>query len=195
MNIPNRIILIGYMGAGKTTLGKALSQSLGLAFYDLDWYIESRMHRTVKQIFDERGEEGFRQIEHNMLHEVAEFENVVIACGGGTPCFFDNMEYLNGQGETVYLKCTPDVLYQHLKMGKTVRPLLLDKTPEEVRLFIDMQLRQREPFYSRARHELDVTLMDNYEKLRLPSGIWRDCLALTISNKQENISTAKRLSV
>lgn len=112
MNIPNRIILIGYMGAGKTTLGKALSQSLGLAFYDLDWYIESRMHRTVKQIFDERGEEGFRQIEHNMLHEVAEFENVVIACGGGTPCFFDNMEYLNGQGETVYLKCTPDVLYQ-----------------------------------------------------------------------------------
>lgn len=170
MNIPNRIILIGYMGAGKTTLGKALSQSLGLAFYDLDWYIESRMHRTVKQIFDERGEEGFRQIEHNMLHEVAEFENVVIACGGGTPCFFDNMEYLNGQGETVYLKCTPDVLYQHLKMGKTVRPLLLDKTPEEVRLFIDIQLRQREPFYCRARHELDVTLMDNYEKIKITVG-------------------------
>lgn len=170
MNIPNRIILIGYMGAGKTTVGKALSQSLGLAFYDLDWYIESRMHRTVKQIFDERGEEGFRQIEHNMLHEVAEFENVIISCGGGTPCFFDNMEYLNGQGETVYLKCTPDVLYQHLKMGKTIRPLLLDKTPEEVRTFIDTQLKQREPFYSRARYQLDVSLMDNYDKIKITVG-------------------------
>ena len=81
-----RIIIIGYMGAGKTTVGKALAKDLGLTFYDLDWYIESRMRKTVKQIFDEQGEEGFRRIEHNMLHEVAEFEDVVISCGGGTPC-------------------------------------------------------------------------------------------------------------
>ena len=87
-----RIIIIGYMGAGKTTVGKALAKALGLDFYDLDWYIESRMHKTVKQIFDEQGEEGFRRIEHNMLHEVAEFEDVIISCGGGTPCFFDNMD-------------------------------------------------------------------------------------------------------
>lgn len=66
------IIIIGYMGAGKTTVGKALAKELGIMFYDLDWYIESRMRKTVKQIFDEMGEEGFRQIEHNMLHEVAE---------------------------------------------------------------------------------------------------------------------------
>ena len=69
-----RIIIIGYMGAGKTTVGKALSKELGIPFYDLDWYIESRMRKTVKQLFDERGEEGFRRIERNMLHEVAEFE-------------------------------------------------------------------------------------------------------------------------
>ena len=133
-----RIIIIGYMGSGKTTVGHALSQELGLPFYDLDWYIETRMHRTVKQIFDEKGEEGFRKIEHNLLHEVAEFEDVIISCGGGTPCFFDNIDYINRQGETVYLKCTTDVLYKHLKMGKTVRPLLLNKTPDEVKTFIEI---------------------------------------------------------
>jgi shikimate kinase len=69
------------MGAGKTTVGKALSKQLNMPFYDLDWYIESRMRKTVKEIFDERGEEGFRIIEHNLLHEVAEFEDVIISCG------------------------------------------------------------------------------------------------------------------
>lgn len=162
-----RIIIIGYMGSGKTTVGHALSQDLNLPFYDLDWYIESRMHSTVKEIFDTKGEEGFRRIEHNMLHEVAEFENVIISCGGGTPCFFDNMDYLNQQGETVFLKCTPDVLYQHLKMGKTVRPLLLNKTPEEVREFINVQLKEREPFYNKAKHFIDVTVMNNREKIKI----------------------------
>lgn len=162
-----RIIIIGYMGSGKTTVGHALSQDLNLPFYDLDWYIESRMHSTVKDIFDTKGEEGFRRIEHNMLHEVAEFEDVIISCGGGTPCFFDNMDYLNQQGETVFLKCTPDVLYQHLKIGKTVRPLLLNKTPEEVREFINVQLKEREPFYNKAKHIIDVTVMDNREKIKI----------------------------
>lgn len=176
---PNRIIIIGYMGSGKTTVGKALSKDIGMPFYDLDWYIESRMRRTVKQLFDERGEEGFRKIEHNMLHEVAEFDNVIISCGGGTPCFFDNMDYINQQGETVYLKCTPDVLYQHLKMGKTVRPLLLNKTPEEVRTFIGEQLVQREPFYTKAKHTIDVTLMDNYEKIKITISKLKEALHLT----------------
>ena len=89
-----RIILIGYMGAGKTTVGKALSQSLALPFYDLDWYIEERYRRTIPQIFAENGENGFREIEQKILHEVAEVENVIISCGGRTPCFFDNMEYM-----------------------------------------------------------------------------------------------------
>lgn len=163
----HRIVLIGYMGAGKTTVGRMLAKDMGLMFYDLDWYITSRMRRTVAQIFEESGGEGFRRIERNMLHEVAEFENVVISCGGGTPCFFDNMDYLNLQSETVYLKATPEVLYAHLKMGKSVRPLLLNKTPEEVEAFVKQQLQQREPYYSKAKHVLDVNVLDSRDKVRV----------------------------
>ena len=173
-----RIILIGYMGAGKTTVGKELAKELGIPFYDLDWYIQTRRRKTVKELFDEQGEEGFRRIEHNMLHEVAEFENVVISCGGGTPCFFDNMEYMNRQAETIYLKAHPDVLFKHLQMGKGVRPLLLNKTPDEVKTFIREQLQQREPFYSKAKHTLDVSLMDNFEKIALSVAEARKMLSI-----------------
>ena len=161
-----RIILIGYMGAGKTTIGKALSKELGIIFYDLDWYIESRMRKTVAQIFAERGEEGFRKIEYNMLHEVAEFEDVIISCGGGTPCFFDNMDYLNQQGQVVYLKAEPEVLYKHLQMARVERPLLKGKSQEELLTFIREQLERREPYYSKARYTLDVSLMDSYDKIK-----------------------------
>lgn len=160
-----RIILIGYMGAGKTTVGKELAKCLGVPFYDLDWYIETRMRKKVKEIFDERGEEGFRKIEHNMLHEVAEFEDVVISCGGGTPCFFDNMEYLNKQGDVVYLRGTPDVLFRHLKMGKGVRPLLLGKSDEELTAYIQEQLAIREKFYMQAKHIIDIPCMENEDKV------------------------------
>ena len=160
-----RIILIGYMGSGKTTVGKALSKETGMMFYDLDWYIESRMRRSVSQIFAERGEEGFRQIEYNMLHEVAEFENVIISCGGGTPCFFDNMDYLNQQGDVVYLKATPETLYKHLLMAKVERPLLKDKSPEELIAYITEHLKERAPFYEKALYTLDVNVLDNYDKI------------------------------
>jgi shikimate kinase len=162
-----RIVLIGYMGSGKTTVGKALAKEIGLPFYDLDWYIESRMRKKVSQIFAERGEEGFRVIERNMLHEVAEFEDVVISCGGGTPCFFDNMDYLNSQAQVVYLRCEPEVLRQHLLMGKGDRPLLKGKSPEELIDYISEQVAYREQFYTKARYTLDVSLMDNYEKIKI----------------------------
>lgn len=173
-----RVILIGYMGAGKTTVGKALAKELNVPFYDLDWYIETRMHRTVKQLFDERGEEGFRKVERNMLHEVAEFENVVLSCGGGTPCFADNVDYMNEQGQTVYLKARPEVLYQHLKMGRSIRPLLLGKSPQEMEAYIREQLAHREQYYSRARHTLDVSLMDNFDKINITVTKLRELLKI-----------------
>ena len=160
-----RIILVGYMGSGKTTVGKALSKATGMMFYDLDWYIESRMHTTVSKLFSERGEEAFRKIEYNMLHEVAEFEDVIISCGGGTPCFFDNMDYLNQQGDVVYLKATPEVLYKHLLMAKVERPLLKGKSPEELIAYITEHLKERAPFYEKARHTLDVSVLDNHDKI------------------------------
>lgn len=173
-----RIIIIGYMGAGKTTVGKALAKELGLQFYDLDWYIESRRHKTVPQIFAETGEEGFRKIEHDMLHEVAEFEDVVISCGGGTPCFFDNIDYMNGQGQVVYLKAEPEVLCKHLKMGKTERPLLKGKSSDELLTFINEQLSRRTPFYEKARYQLDVSTMDNYEKIKISVSKLRELVGI-----------------
>lgn len=166
------------MGAGKTTIGKALSKELGIIFYDLDWYIENRMRKTVSQIFAERGEEGFRKIEYNMLHEVAEFEDVIISCGGGTPCFFDNMDYLNQQGQVVYLKAEPEVLYKHLLMAKVERPLIKGKSQEELLAFISDQLDRREPFYSKARYTLDVSLMDSYDKINISVAKLRELLAI-----------------
>ncbi len=160
-----RIILIGYMGAGKTTIGRALSKAMGLPFYDLDWYIESRRHRSVSQLFSELGEDAFRKIEYNMLHEVAEFEDVIISCGGGTPCFFDNIDYMNQQGQVVYLRCTPEVLCRHLQMARTERPLLKGKGPDELAAYISEQLARREPFYSKAQYHLDISLLDNREKI------------------------------
>ena len=173
-----RIILIGYMGAGKTTVGKSLAKELGVPFYDLDWYIESRMRKTVAQIFAEKGEEGFRKIEYNMLHEIAEFEDVIVSCGGGTPCFFDNIDYMNQQGPVIYLKAEPEVLYKHLVMSKNDRPLLHGKSPEQLITFIREQLEKREPFYSKARYTLDVSLMDNYEKIKISVAKIREMLKI-----------------
>ena len=173
-----RIILIGYMGAGKTTVGRQLALALGLQFYDLDWYIEMRYHKKVSEIFAEHGEDYFRDLERRMLHEVAEFEDVVISCGGGTPCFYDNIQYMNQQAETVYLKLEPEVLCMHLKMGRTVRPLILGKTEDELLQYIRQSLAELEPFYKQAKHTLDVSLMDNFEKISITIDLLRKELEL-----------------
>lgn len=145
------IFLIGYMGCGKSTMGRAVSRITGFPFIDLDNYIESRYHRTVREIFAEKGEDGFREIERNMLHEVADFENVIIACGGGTPCFFDNMEYMNAHGTTVFLDTSIDKLHSRLMRGRHKRPLIAQKNDEELREFIIEALEKRMEHYSKAR--------------------------------------------
>jgi len=102
-----------------------------------------------------------------MLHELGEFENIIISCGGGTPCFFYNIDYMNRQGQVVYLKATPEVLQKHLLMGKTERPLLKGKSEAELTGFIKEQLKAREVFYNQAKYTLDVSLMDDYGKIKI----------------------------
>ena len=156
-----RILLIGFMAAGKTTLGKALARDLGLQFIDLDHYIENRYCCTVAQLFAERGEEEFRQIERKMLHEVAEFEDVIISTGGGTPCFFDNMDYMNGQGITVFLEASVDVIYTRLTIARTQRPLVANKTADELRQYITDMLERRAPYYTQAKHSFCADRLEN----------------------------------
>lgn len=156
-----RIFLTGYMGAGKTTLGKAFARELGVPFIDLDWYIEERFHKSIGELFQERGEDSFRELEKSMLHEVAEFEDVIISTGGGTPCFFDNMEFMNAHGQTVLLNVHPDVLFNRLRVATQQRPILQGKTDEDLRAFIVEALTKRAPFYFQARYHFDAGLLDS----------------------------------
>ena len=173
-----RIFLTGYMGAGKTTLGKAFARRLNVPFIDLDWYIEERFHKTVGELFAERGETGFRELERNMLHEVAEFEDVVISTGGGAPCFFDNMEFMNRVGQTVFLDVHPDVLFRRLRVAKQQRPILQGKQDEELKAFIVEALAKRAEFYRQAKYifnadeledrwQIDTSVERLYELLEL----------------------------
>lgn len=160
-----RIFLTGYMGAGKTTLGKAFARELGLSFVDLDWYIEERFHQTISQLFAERGEDGFRRLERNMLHEVGDFENVVVSTGGGTPCFFDNMDYMNAQGQTVFLDVDEETLFRRLRVATAQRPILRGKSETELRAFICEALAKRMPYYAQARYRFDGSRLESPQQI------------------------------
>ena len=147
----NNIFLIGYMGSGKTTLGRILAPHLNMSFIDLDASIEKHHFKTIAQLFEEKGENEFRKIEHNALLEVSCFENTVISTGGGTPCFFDNMDIMNANGLTVYLQLSPPQLVARLKAGKAKRPLITGKDDEELLHFIEGNLEKRKVFYEQAK--------------------------------------------
>ena len=161
-----RIFLIGYMGAGETTLGKAFAREMNLSFVDQDWYIEERFHKTVQEIFAERGEQGFRELERQMLHEIAEFEDVVISTGGGAPCFYDNMDFMNLKGDTVFLNVTPEVLFSRLKMASQNRPILRGKSNEELKAFIAKTLEKRAPFYSKAKYIFNADELEDIYQIK-----------------------------
>ncbi len=155
--------LIGYMCSGKTTLGTLLKEIAGVRFTDLDQYIEEKEGMTISKIFSQRGEEGFRNIEKEALREVSKNIGGVIATGGGTPCFFDNMEYMNSNGYTIYLNCSRQELLERLKIYKATRPLLKDKNDEELKEFIENSLPKREPFYNKASIIIDADPLSNEE--------------------------------
>jgi shikimate kinase len=166
-----RIYLIGYMGSGKSTVGKKLAKALNLQFIDLDNFIEERNLKTIPEIFASVGEDGFRKVEQSALHEVSELENVVVATGGGAPCFFDNIELIKRTGISVYLNGTPRILAERLMNSKTERPLIKGKTKVELTEFIDDTLHKRDHWYKHADHVIgfdhDIQISEVLEKLKL----------------------------
>lgn len=160
-----RIFLIGFMGAGKTTLGRYLASELGVSFCDLDIFIEQRFRKSVSDIFAQYGEAGFREIERNMLHEVGEFEDVVIACGGSTPLFYDNMDYMLKQGSTIYLRATNETLIRRLKEARSKRPLIARKNDEELAVFVENEIKRREPGYLRSEYICKADYLESIEQI------------------------------
>ena len=145
-----RIFLTGFMGAGKTTLGKALAKARGLSFIDLDQYIEGRYMKSVSQLFAQLGEDGFRQIENRLLREAGQFEDVVIATGGSTPLAEGNMDFMLANGQTLYLQCEKSTLLRRLRIAKGKRPLIADKSDTELEAFIESETARREPYYLKS---------------------------------------------
>lgn len=142
---------MGYMACGKTTFGRALARATGREFIDLDFRIEQRFHKSISEIFSEHGEKAFRRIETQMLREVADMEDVVVACGGGTPCFNDNMEVMARSGVTIWLQASPSRIVERLIINRSRRPLMADKSPEQLLDAVNAGLAARLEHYSRAR--------------------------------------------
>ena len=168
------------MGCGKSTMGRAVSALTGVPFIDLDNYIEQRFHITVKEIFAQRGEDGFRDVERRMLQEVADFEDVIVACGGGTPCFFDNMEYMNTHGTTVFLNTPIDRLHSRLMRGRHKRPLIADKDDEELMTFIKEALAKRMEHYSKAQITFSSERLENKSEIANTAREFAELLAIPI---------------
>lgn len=169
------IFLIGMPGSGKTTLGRALARVTGLQFIDLDKYIEGRFSCSVSTIFARDGEERFRKIEHSMLHEVAEMSDVIIACGGGTPCFFDNIDYINSRGVSICLQASRPRLIERLERARSRRPSISALPEGQTGDYVDRLSHQREPFYSQAIHSLDCTELETRDSIALAV---KRCMAL-----------------
>lgn len=146
-----KIYLVGYMGCGKSTIGRKVADLLEISFVDLDKYVEERYFKSVSTIFAEEGETGFREKERSSLFEVSQFEDIVVGTGGGAPCFFDNMEVMNNNGITVYIAPDTDVLATRILKSKTERPLIVGKSRDELILFINDALLKRAPFYEKSK--------------------------------------------
>lgn len=152
-----RVFLIGFMGSGKSTVGQLLAKETGWKFLDLDHYIETRQNKTIAQIFSAHGEPEFRKKENEALNEIIQQEKVIVATGGGTPCYYNNMDIMNKTGLTIYLQLSAEELRKRLLPARAARPLIADKSDAELLTFIKEKVSEREPFYQKAHATADAT--------------------------------------
>ena len=149
------IYLIGFMGSGKSYWGKVWAKEYDFAFYDLDEEIEKITGKSISEIFKAEGEEYFRELETNTLHSFKDKSNYLLACGGGTPCFNNNIDWMNEHGVTVYLNTSPDIIFNRLKDEKEKRPLIKVLSDAQLYSFIQNKIKEREPYYIKAKFILD----------------------------------------
>ncbi|MFD2246476.1 shikimate kinase [Pontibacter ruber] len=164
-----RIFLVGMMGSGKTTLGRQLATQLGYTFVDLDEYIERREGKSIAQLFEQEGQEQFRLKERQALEAVVqEYDQAVIATGGGAPCFLDNMQFINRSGKSFFLDVPVEELVNRLlNSDLSVRPLLAGKSTEELNHFMTKTLSERLWFYRQAHYTLSGNIQTSEALLTL----------------------------
>ena len=170
----NKIYLVGYMGAGKSTAAKRLSNRLGWDVSDTDELFEAKYRISVCDFFHKYDEALYRKLESEVLKSTESLDNVVVATGGGTACYFDNMEWMNQHGLTVFLKISEKAVVDRLLHAKRKRPLAIGKSEKELTEFVQRHYIERLPFYEQARitvkaEDLDLDdLVSQLEELRLP---------------------------
>lgn len=146
-----RIFLLGFMGSGKSHWGRLWAAAHNFNFIDLDEELEKQEQKTVAAIFETRGEDYFRQKETILLRSLTAQSNSIVSCGGGTPCFFDNMAWMNKNGLTIFLEASTQFILKNIKNEKDKRPLIKDKDDAEILFFIEQKLKERQPYYSKAK--------------------------------------------
>ena len=149
-----RIYLVGYMYSGKSTVGRQLARTMGLQFLDTDTLFEERYHTSIPLFFRRYDEALFRRLEQMVLHSTAEMDDIVVSTGGGTPCYADNMDWINAHGVSVHLDVSMECLLQRAARSRHPRPLLAEMTAEDREAHMRRQLEERLPVYSRALHRL-----------------------------------------
>lgn len=156
--IQHKIFLLGFMGCGKSTLGKKLANKLGFQFFDLDKCIEEKVQMSITDIFKTKGEEQFRKLESDeLINILSSNDNYVVALGGGAPCFNENMDLINNSGTSIYLKYNEGILASRLINAKAERPLIVNKTKEELIDFIAKLLKEREQYYLKSKLVIEGT--------------------------------------
>ncbi len=173
-----KVFIIGFMGSGKSYVGQQLAQLLDYLYVDTDNLIENTEGVSIAELFDTKGEVAFRLIESNALKGLSKWDNIIVATGGGVPCFHDNMAFINNSGITVYLKTDPELLLERLKSEAEKRPLLRGRSEAELLVFINSKIAERASFYEQA----DIIIHQKSNEQNIPQEILEAIYAKSTRN-------------